>query len=306
MATTPVVDAHIHFWDPARLHYDWLPPHLQRAFGPEDVDLGAVPLAAFVFVEGDRRPSEVLAEVDWVRSLSLPARPIAAIVAAAALGEPQGVRDLAGLADRPKVAGVRHLLQDRGPGFSRDAAFVRAVRSLAELGLTFDLCVRDHQLTEATELAAECPEVTFVLDHLGKPRVQSRPERSWCTDLERLAARPNTRCKLSGLATEVVDGDPGRAPNAAQPGLYRPYLDHALQTFGPNRCLFGSDWPVSAAVTTYEGWFDHVVDALAGLSDPEVAAVLGGTAQDVYRIARVPTTPAVTTAAPEGGEPAWR
>lgn len=305
MSGTPVVDAHIHFWDPARLHYSWLPGELRRAFRPEDVDLGQVPVEGFVVVEADRLPTEALAEVDWFLSLSSPARPIPAVIAAAALGEPDGAAEIQALSRRPEVRGVRRLLQDERPGFSRDAGFVAAVRSLGERGLTFDLCVRHHQLAEAVELAAQCPQVTFVLDHLGKPRVRPHPERGWRSDIERLAALPNTHCKLSGLATEVLDP----VATCARPAPYRPYLNHALQTFGPSRCLFGSDWPVSSTATTYEGWFDHVVDALAGYSSDDVAAVLGATARSVYRIGPAGGADAkVRTTADRrgGGELTWR
>ena len=157
--------------------------------------------------------------------------------------------------------------------------------ALAQWDLVFDLCVREHQLAEVTALVRRCPDVTFVLDHLGKPRVQSRPERSWLVDLQRLAALPNVKCKLSGLATEVVD-----PPPVAGPGdIFRPYLDHALQSFGPDRCMFGSDWPVAAQKVTYEGWVEHVMAALATFSASEGEQVLRRTAAEVYRL--VPSTP---------------
>lgn len=273
-----VVDSHIHFWDPDRLHYDWLSGDLRRAFRPDDLSVGSVPVEALVFVEADRHPCEVLAEVDWVVSLSSPGRPIRSVVAAVALELTTATAELAALARRPEVSGVRRLLQDSVPGFCAKPEFVRGVQSLGQWGLTFDLCVRDRQLAEAATLAERCPDVTFVLDHLGKPRVGNRPERTWETDIERLAALPNTRCKLSGLTSEVVDA------TVRRPALFRPYLEHALQMFGPHRCLFGSDWPVSSLTVSYEGWFDHVMDALTGYSSGEAAQVLGGTARAVYRI----------------------
>jgi L-fuconolactonase len=308
---SPVVDSHVHFWDPARLHYAWLSGDLLRAFRPDDIPLGPVPVDAFVFVEADRRPSESMAEVDWALSVSSPRRPIRAVVAAASLESATASVQLDALGGRPEVRGIRRLLQDTRPGFCLQPGFVAAVRSLGQRDLVFDLCVRDHQLAEATALATQCPEVTFVLDHLGKPQVTPHPDRSWLKDIERLAALPNTRCKLSGLTSEVRDpvGDAERRT------IFAPYLAHALQTFGPSRCLFGSDWPVSSLTVTYEGWFDQVVDALTGFTSEDAASVLGGTAREVYRIpavepgsasleadAKVPTMPGRV----RGGEFTWR
>jgi L-fuconolactonase len=141
--------------------------------------------------------------------------------------------------------------------------------------------------------------------------VQPSPERSWLTDIERLAALPNARCKLSGLTTEVLD-----PPRVAGPGgIFRPYLEHALQSFGPDRCMFGSDWPVASLNVTYDGWVDHVLAALTGHSATEAEQVLRRTAIDVYQLAtarrrvdgsdqddaNLPPTPDQVA----GGEQAW-
>lgn len=282
---TSVIDAHIHFWDPARLHYAWLDavPTLRRAFRPEDVLTGSVPIDGLVFVEADCRPAESLAEVEWVMSLSSPARPVVGIVAAA-LASPSADGDLLALGRSGSVRGVRRLLQDTRPGFCLEPAFVAAVRSLAQHDLVFDLCVRHQQLAEATALVEQCPDVMFVLDHLGKPRVRPIPDPGWLADIERLAALPNAVCKLSGVTSEVLD------PSAfsADRHLFRPYLEHALQTFGPSRCMFGSDWPVASRTVTYEGWFDHVADAMTGLSETEIRQVLRQTAHRVYRLDPTP------------------
>src|SRR4051812_27909321 len=144
-----VIDAHIHFWDPARLHYAWLDavPALRRAFRPEDLQTGSVDIDGLVFVEADRRPAESLAEAEWARSLSSPSRPVLGIVAAG-LYAASADGDLQQLARCEDVKGVRRLLQDTRPGFCLEPAFVRAVRSLAQRDLVFDLCVRCEQLAE--------------------------------------------------------------------------------------------------------------------------------------------------------------
>jgi L-fuconolactonase len=284
-----VVDAHVHFWDPERMHYDWLEsvPPLRRAFRPGDIPAGSIRIDGMVVVEADRLPSEALAEVEWASSLSTPSRPVVGIVAAA-LHSPPADADLAALARAPDVKGVRRLLQDLPAGSCHEPAFVDAVRSLAPWDLVFDLCARHQQLAEAAVLVEQCPEVRFVLDHLGKPRVQPVPDRTWLADITRLAALPNTWCKLSGLTSEVpATIGPRVAP-------YGPYLDHALQSFGPSRCMFGSDWPVASLTVTYEGWFDQVTAALSGFSSAESMQVMGGTAEHAYRLAPIsgPESPA--------------
>jgi L-fuconolactonase len=282
MLEPSVVDAHVHFWDPDRMRYPWLDgqPELRRVFRPDDIRSGAVQIEAVIVVEADRLPSQSLTEVEWAVSLSSPSRPVVGVVAAAELDSPTLDVHLQRLTSRPEVKGIRHLLQDTAPGFCLDSAFVDGVASLAPWDLVFDLCVREQQLAEATALVARCPGVTFVLDHLGKPAVRSVPERSWRQDIERLAALPNVRCKLSGLTTEVVDPP----PITGSGNLFRPYLEHALQSFGPDRCMFGSDWPVASMSVTYDGWVEHVVAALTGFSAGDSAHVLGRTAADTYRL----------------------
>jgi L-fuconolactonase len=149
------------------------------------------------------------------------------------------------------------------------------VNELAGLGLTFDACVTHEQLTPVTALATRCPDVTFVLDHLGKPDVAGQRLDPWRADLAALAEEPNVVCKLSGLTTEA-DHD------AWTPEDLRPYLEHALACFGPERCVVGSDWPVATLATSYEGWFEVLLDFLAELEQPEREAVLAGNASRVY------------------------
>lgn len=283
---TPVIDGHLHFWDPERLDHDWLrdEPDLHRRFGPEDLDLDDVPVAGVLFVQADCRADQAAAEVDWVRCLAnggAPALgpPILGIVAHARVELGTGCREqLASYAADPLVVGVRRLIQDQPPGFALTPRFVDGVRLLGGLGLPFDLCVRWHQLDEAIDLVRQCPEVTFVLDHLGKPPIRAGALSTWADRLTRLAGHPNVVCKLSGLATEAE-------PEQRTPEQMLPYLDHALTSFGPGRCLFGSDWPVATTAIDYAAWYALVLEACAGLSGAEREQVLNQTARSVYRLA---------------------
>lgn len=286
-----VVDSHVHFWDPTRLDYPWLAgtPSLQRAFQPTDLDTGpyrfggeTYRLTAAVFVEAGGVNERVGAErggaeVEWVTQLAERWPTLRAIVAYAPLERgADAAADVAALAGHPLVAGVRRNVQDEAPGFTATDAFTQGVRLLADPGLTFDLCVRHHQIAEVTELVRRVPEVTFVLDHLGKPAVAAAEREPWRTDLARLADLPNVVCKLSGLATEAAPG--------WSDGDAAPYLRHAVAVFGPDRCLFGGDWPVATLATDYPRWVRVVAEAVADRPDDERRAVFAGTARRIYRL----------------------
>jgi L-fuconolactonase len=272
-----IVDAHVHFWDPRARRYAWLDEHpaLQRRFGPEDHDAGRHDVDGMIFVQADCRADQTLDEVSWVGELAARDSRVRGIVAYAPLHLGGRAREaLAAVAAQPGIVGVRRLLQDEPEPVLRDPAVAEGVRLLSQHGLPFDLCVRHHQLRAVAALVAACPAVTFVLDHLGKPPVATGELDPWRGDLARLAASGRVVCKLSGLATEAAPG--WRAADLT------PYLAHALEVFGPERCMVGSDWPVCTLATGVEAWFDVVLEAVAGLSAGERDAVLHGTASSVY------------------------
>jgi len=281
-----VVDSHVHFWDPSRMDYPWLARAgaLRRAFQPEDLDTGPYQvdsdtyrLDAAVFVEAGRTDAEAGAEVAWVEELAARWPVLRAVVAHAPVERgADAAAEVAALARHRLVTGVRRNVQGEPAGYTATGSFTQGVRLLAGTGLTFDLCVRHDQIPEVTRLAQRVPEVTFVLDHLGKPPVASGVTEPWRTDLARLADQPNTVCKLSGLATEAAAG--------WTDADVLPYLRHALAVFGPDRCLFGGDWPVATLATTYPRWLRVVAEAVADRPDSERHAVFAGTARRIYRI----------------------
>jgi len=273
-----LIDAHIHFWDPDARHHDWLgeaPAQLRRRFVPADVEFGPRVPDGLIFVEADRRADEVLSEVDWVSTIARDAVPIVGIVAHAPLEQGSPVEPLLEqLARRQLVVGVRRLLQDEPPALLADPALVEGTRLLAARGLSSDLCIRMEQLPAATKLVRACPETSFVLDHLAKPAVGQRFPGTWAEDLREMAACPNVSCKLSGLTTETAPG--------WRPADLIPYLRHAIDAFGPERCLFGSDWPVALLGTSYEGWLEVVLEATGDLGGSERAGILGENAVRIY------------------------
>ena len=236
-----VVDSHVHFWDPAVLHYPWLGalPELTRAFLPSDfasLTLGMVD--AVVFVEANCDAAERADEVAFAERLASAEPRLAGTVACIDLLDERGrSAALAGLPAMGHVVGVRHNIQGHAGGFALNATFVRGVQELGRLGLPFDLCVTAGQLPEVSALVRRCPGTTFVLDHCGKPAIRDDAFGPWASDLSELAARDNVSCKLSGLLTEA------RADQCRYETLM-PYAEHALACFGTDRLMFGSDWPV--------------------------------------------------------------
>lgn len=242
----PTLDTHLHLWDPAHLSYPWLDGDLDRRFGPDEYRAawaGAPAPAASVFVQAECDPRHAHDEVAWVAGIAEDCG-IRGIVAHSPLEHGERVaHDLDRLIREPLVVGVRRSLQDEDPGFARRPDVVAGARLLAERGLRFDACVRPAQLADVSALADAVPGLAIVLDHLGKPAVgsASRPVdprgSDWHRDLVDLARRPSVHVKLSGLPAEALD-----AWSAAQ---IEPFLDVALEAFGPERLLYGGDWPVS-------------------------------------------------------------
>lgn len=276
-----MIDAHVHLWDPARHDYPWLADQtaLRRAFQPDDFDADADTheVAGVVVIEAGARPDQAMAELAWIEELATRWPAIQGFVAHAPVDRGRAVTPwLAQLTTHQLVRGVRRIAQDEPPGFLTSAEFVAGVAGLAAFDLPFDACIRQHQLSELTQLVDRCPEVTFVLDHLGKPEIRQQRHQPWSDELAALANRDNVYVKLSGLATEAGGHD-------WRPADLIDYLRHALAVFGPHRCLFGSDWPVATEATDYGRWVEVVCDALAG---QPAAEVFTDNAARVYKLAQ--------------------
>jgi L-fuconolactonase len=280
--TTPtprIIDSHVHFWDRESLTNPWLDeaePLLQASHLPRDLAATGWTADAIVAVQADCLPEQGLAEARWFSELGTDGARVEAVVAFAPLDVPAGLPGhLAALADLPLVAGVRRLLQDESPDLVTSPDFVQGVQSLAAHDLTMDLCIRQLHFPAVISLVQQSPDVHFVLDHLGKPTIAADAFAAWAADMTRLAALPNVVVKLSGLLTEA-------APGLRTGVTLAPWLRHALDVFGPERCMFGSDWPVLNLGGGFELWLDIVTELLGELSTEEAAAVWGGTAEAVY------------------------
>jgi L-fuconolactonase len=187
--------------------------------------------------------------------------------------------DLDVLARMPGVRGIRRLIEtERDPSFAIEPGFLEAVRLLPDYGFTFDICVKHFAMTYAIELARRCPEVSFVLDHIGKPDIKHGLREPWWSQMAKLASLPNVVCKISGVVTEADH-------RAWTPEQVKPYVAHAIECFGFDRVLYGSDWTVSELTHPYPAWVDILDEVVAGASETELRGLYRDNAIRTYRLA---------------------
>ena len=285
MPDFPLVDAHVHLYDPDAVDYSWMrgAPLLNSLHGPAEYSaaIGDVAVEKLVFIEVNADPGAHLAEVAWVEAAAARDTRIAGIVASAPLEKgPAAVEaDLAALARSPAVRNVRRLIQGHvdEPGWCLRPDFVAAVQLLPKYGLGFDICIYHPQMADAIELVRRCPEVSFILDHIGKPGIRDGLREPWWSQMRDLASLPNVICKISGVVTE--------ADRAAWTyDQVAPYVAHAIECFGFDRVAFGGDWPVMETATRYPDWVAVVDRVTAGASAAELRKLYRDNAIAYYRL----------------------
>ncbi|WP_285103411.1 amidohydrolase family protein [Promicromonospora sp. MEB111] len=281
------IDAHHHLWVRSRTPQPWIDPGTMGAidadFTPDDLDRAL----AGQGVTGTVVVQSVPVETETTDLLDLAARTpvVRGVVGWVDLADP-GVADaVARLRSGPggaHLVGVRSMVQaEQDPGYLDRADLRRGLRTVAGEGLAVDLVTRHEQLPAVASLVREVPEVSFVLDHLGKPPLAGDDPTTagdladWAAAIDAIAAAPNVTAKLSGLVTEAS------WDHWSTEGL-RPAVARAVEAFGPGRLMFGSDWPVSLLATRYDRWVDTLTDLLAGLSPTEQDAIWHGTARRAY------------------------
>ena len=281
--TMPLIDSHVHLWNPRRFPLSWLEGDalLEQPYELEayEAEAAAQGIAGIVYVETGVAPEFALLEAQFVTSLAERTPLLKGIVAHAPLEYGARSRNyLDALAELgPKVKGVRRNLQEEtAPDFCLTNDFLTGVRLLPEYGFSFDICIKHPQLPAATELVRRCPETTFILDHLGKPNAKAGELDPWRDTIYALAELPNVACKLSGLVTEAD-------PEAWTPATLEPYVTHVLECFG-ERVMFGSDWPVMHRAADFQGWLSTVRALTQGLNDDALDQLFHGAATRWYRL----------------------
>lgn len=271
------IDAHLHLWHRARGDYDWLTPDL----GPLWRDFGAEEAAAELTAHGVARavvvqaaPTE--AETTFLLDMSDVHAFIAGVVGWIDFDGPDPLGALERLRARSSAVGIRPMLQDLpDPDWIAQERHVPVLAQCAALGFTFDALVRPTHLPALERVARAHPALRIVINHGAKPDLM-RDEREWQNALARLAALPNVWCKLSGLVTEAAD----------DPSIERiaPAADILFALFGPDRLMWGSDWPVCTPRASYGEWDAMTRRLLECRTPAERGAILGGTARTFYRL----------------------
>ena len=283
MINFPIIDSHIHLLDQQRFGYAWASgaPALKRDWTPDDLAASARPYAieGFVFVEVDVDMPQYLEEADWLESLAKRDRRILGGVACLPLERGKAIEpEIARIAELGIIRGVRRLIQNQpDPQYALKPDFLDALRLLPKYNLLFDICVFHHQLPNTLEMVRRCPEVAFVLDHIAKPGIKAGLTDPWRRHMREMAALPNVVCKLSGVTTEADHKSWTREQ-------LRPYIDHVIECFGPDRILYGGDWPVSELAGAYSQWLETLDWATSGFSAADKRKLFRDNAIKAYRL----------------------
>lgn len=278
-----VIDAHHHFWDPARASYPWMTDEvaaIRHPFGPDDLRplLSANGVHYTVLVQA--RSS--IAETRELLALAARLEFVAGVIGWVDLTASDVARRVAELRSGPggnKLVGIRHQVHDEP-----DAEWLlrgdvrRGIRAVGEANMVYELLVRTRELPAAFALARELPDMRFVIDHLAKPPIATGAIDGWSERLAPFGALPHVLCKISGMVTEADR----RTWTVAQ---LRPYVRRALAVFGARRLVFGSDWPVCLLAASYSRVMDAARGALGEISEADSARIFGGNAIALYRLA---------------------
>jgi L-fuconolactonase len=312
-----IVDAHHHLWDPTRRDYPWLDAAalapIRRSYTMHDLRSAAggrvtatvlvqtVPSVAeteeFLDIASERpgprpeppsRPAYRTSHIVYDQQAGVPGVPgvdkvaeVVGVVGWIELADPAVADVLERLRTVPggrSLVGIRHHVEDEpDPEWLLRPEIIRGLRAVADAGLGYDLLVRAPQRAAALTVADTLPHANFVLDHAGKPGIAADEWEPWASWVTAMAARPNVTCKLSGLITEAHWA-------SWSAGTIRRYADHVLTSFGADRVMFGSDWPVCELAGSYAAVLDLIDELISGASGTERDAILGSTARRVYRL----------------------
>jgi L-fuconolactonase len=277
--STSIVDSHQHFWQVGRFDYPWMTPEVEvlcQDYLPDALEptLKHCGVEKTILVQA----SNSLDETRWLLKLADENRFIAGVVGWVDLTAEDFGNQLDEFTAHPRFKGVRHLVESEPRvDWLVQPAVLAALQKLALRGGTYDLLVHTQHLKYATIVAERCPKLSLVIDHMAKPPIKRGEIDEWAREIKPLAALPNVWCKLSGLATEA-DWESWRLDDLGA------YVDTALNYFGPQRLMFGSDWPVCLLAASYERVLEAAQTLMSELSDEDRERVFASNAIDFYRI----------------------
>ena len=271
-----IIDAHQHFWKPSRGDYGWLTPELEllyRDFLPRDLKplLDSCGVEKTILVQA----APTRAETEFMLELAREHEFIAGVVGWFDFEAADAAAQIGDLSGDPLLLGLRPMIQDIPDvdwilRSQNEAAFAAMVNH----HLVFDALVLPIHLKNLLSVVVRFPDLSVVIDHAAKPSIREGVQESWFREMEDLAQHPQVSCKVSGLVTEA-------GPDW-KPGDLTPVIDHLIAVFGPNRLIWGSDWPVLNLAGDYGQWFEVANEALQECTETDRSAVFGGNAERIY------------------------
>jgi predicted TIM-barrel fold metal-dependent hydrolase len=268
-AQIPIIDTHQHLWDLSRFRLPWHKPGspLARSFLMSDYlkATEGLNVVKAIYMEVDLAPEQQQSEAEYVIALCNEGK--TPTVAGVISGRPDSegfAKFINQFKDSPYIKGVRQILHDPHlpAGLCLRDQFVKSVRLLGELGMSFDLCLRQGELLDGVKLIDACPGTRFILDHCGNPNVQAKDRSQWERDIAELAERKSVVVKISGILASAKVGH-------WNVGDLAPFVNHTMNVFGPDRAMFGGDWPVCTLAATYKQWLEAVQEIVRDRSEAD-------------------------------------
>lgn len=273
------IDAHHHYWKYNPVEYDWIDDAMaaiRADFLPETLEatIRSVGVDGVVTVQA----RQLVEETEWLLQMAQKHNFMKGVVGWLPLIDADLVRSLEFYSEVPKLKGLRHVLQgEPDMEYMLRPDFDRGLSLLKNYDLVYDILIFERQLPNTIRMVDRHPNQVFVLDHIAKPLIAQNELLPWSDNLRELARRENVYCKLSGMVTEADF-------RSWTPEQLKPYFDVVLEAFGPNRLMWGSDWPVCLVATSYNRWVQLISETISSFSETEQQTILGTNAQRVYNL----------------------
>lgn len=279
-----IIDTHQHLWDLKKFRLPWVKKgdSLDRNYLLDDYDkeVAGLNVVKTVYMEVDVDAAQQDAEADWI--IGLCQRPDTTLVGAIISGRPASdgfAAYVKRFRDSVVIKGLRQVLHGESTpaGYCLDKKFVAGIRLLGDMGLSFDLCMRPGELLDAAKLIDQCPDTPFILDHCGNPNVQAKDRSQWEKDVAEVAKRKNVACKVSGIVASAK-------PKEWKPDDLAPIVNHVCKVFGPERVLFGGDWPVCTRAASLRQWIEALQQIVKDRPRKEQEQLFADNAERIYRL----------------------